>query len=254
MLFRLNYGRSRGRYSRTPQRGDAYVSPVHSELAHFFIALFAGAGECREYRRDIQHDFGDHPESKSLGERRISRLRSYDDFPRRRGDGRPGMSLRLRRGMRRRRRRHGVDLIANCRRGRNLVSLFREVTGDGLKIDTTLPAFRHQGLGQEMSTPFPIDVTTGGYPVGLRTQGMGQIDVTSGFFTPAGLFGTGLFESSDIQQWGPGEWVVLGIGALVAMAALSSVKRTARSVSGRSAARRSRRARKAKLRAQLAAL
>jgi len=62
-----------------------------------------------------------------------------------------------------------------------------------------------------------------GLGCGMGCMGLGQ--------DGGGLFGTGLFESSDFSTWGIGEYAVIALGLFAVLSMFSTGKRAASSVS-----------------------
>lgn len=109
------------------------------------------------------------------------------------------------------------------------LSLFQHGLGDYENVgDWTweLYPFAYDFLAPADSTPQPAPVIRGlgcGCGCGGGCQeGLGQTSTTGG------LFGTGLFSSSDPANWGWGEWLALGLGGWAFLSAVGDVKRAGR--------------------------
>lgn len=86
-------------------------------------------------------------------------------------------------------------------------------------------------LAPKDSTPQPAPTISGfsGCGCGGKCGGCGD----HGVGQATGVFGSGLFSSTDISQWGIGEWALVGVGLYVAGSIFGDVKSGVGSYRGR---------------------
>jgi hypothetical protein len=98
------------------------------------------------------------------------------------------------------------------------------------------------GIGDLSTASFSVPQVPVGMS-GLSGIGLGQ----------TGIFGTSLFESADISQWGIGEWAAIIVGGYVALSFASDVFSTGNKIKKTVRKRRSRAKKRRQLREDLEA-